>query len=306
MNRQTQKVIRFVLHLLRKESAIFFWFLLRFISALFPLLTVYLFSEIIKLIEQKATLTAVAFTFLLLLVVRLVDNFSRLLSIARLEYHISNLNSAIHNYFIADLKTETKEERHESVQAIRNFADASCLLLRLVRQPGIDSLVSLVFTPLILFIVDFRVAILEVAYILVYYFIDVYTTQRYRHLRDIQNTKTEVYYAKLQETNDIDLEQNSFNRHYNRLARWYFAEWSFLQNAAVSFYVLIFFFLVVEVMNGHKDISDVVLIMGYVANTQVFLNSFSDIQDSLTDMSIALEHLAKNKTISVLDLDDLM
>jgi hypothetical protein len=42
----------------------------------------------------------------------------------------------IHNFFSKDLVCETTEERHKSVQAIRNFADASSITLRLFRQPG--------------------------------------------------------------------------------------------------------------------------------------------------------------------------
>lgn len=306
MTSRSRKLIAFILKILRRESVIFFWFFIRFLSALFPLVTVYLFSYVVKLLETKADFHQIAIAILFILIIRLIDNYSRLISIARLEFHISNIGFAIHNFFMADLKTETKIERHESIQAIRNFADATTLLLRLIRQPGIDSFVSLFLTPIILLFVDPRIAVLEVTYILIYFFIDKYTTQHYGHLRDIQNTKTEVYYAKLQESNDIELEQTSYTRHFNRIARWQFTEWFLLQNSAVFFYILILLFLVFEVTGGSKDISTVVLIMGYVANTQTYLNSFSDIQDSLTDMSIALEHLAKNKTISVLDLDDLM
>ncbi len=306
VNAHTRKLILFILRILRQESAFFFWLFIRFISALLPLITVYIFSLAIKLIENKASVDQV-FTYIgILFTVRILDNVSRLISISRLEYHISNVTFAVHNYFLTDIKAESREQRHESIQAIRNFADATGLMLRLIRQPGIDSFVSLITIPIILLFVDFRIFILEIAYIIIYYFIDTYTTQHYRYLRDIQNTKTEVYFAKLQDSNDIDLEQKSYTRHYNRLAKWNFTEWALLQNSAVFFYALILMFLIFEVINGQKDISNLVLIMGYITSTQTYLNSFSDIKDSLTDMSIALEHLAKNKTIAVLDLDDLM
>jgi hypothetical protein len=147
---------------------------------------------------------------------------------------------------------------------------------------------------------------MEIAYILVYFFIDYYTTQRYANLKDIQNTKTEIYYAKLQDTHDVDLEQISYSRHFNRLSRWGFAEWSLLQGSAVVFYTLILFYLIVSVSVGNKDISGLVLIMGYITSTQQYLNSVSEIKDSMTDVTIALEHLAKNETIPALDLDDLV
>jgi hypothetical protein len=46
--------------------------------------------------------------------------------------------------------------------------------------------------------------------------------------------------------------------------------------------------------------------MGYVTQTQVLLNSISSIKDSLTDMLVGLERLAKNQTVSAVDLDDLI
>ena len=54
------------------------------------------------------------------------------------------------------------------------------------------------------------------------------------------------------------------------------------------------------------DISTVVLIMGYVVQTQVLLNSISQIIDSLTDMLVGLEHLAKNQSVSAINLEDLI
>lgn len=306
MGKKTFKVISLFLKIINNKLNLFFWLIVRFISAVFPLITVYLFSEAIKLIENKSTLKEVLILVTVIFLVRILDNYTRLVSIFKLEEIISDISFDIHNYFIADLKAETKEERQASIQTVRNFSDASTITLRLLRQPGIDSLVSLVTIPVILLIFDFRVLILEIAYILIYSCIDFYTTQRYTELKDIQNTKTESYFAKLQLSNDFELEQKSYTRHYNRLSRWSFYEWLSLQNTAVFFYFIVFLYLVYFVYTGEKQISDLVLIMGYITSTQTFLNSFSDIKDSLTDMSVALTHLAKNTSITALDLDDLM
>jgi len=140
----------------------------------------------------------------------------------------------------------------------------------------------------------------------VYTAIDIYTTQRYAHLKDILNTHTETYYAKLQDSNDFDLEQKSWSRHFQRLANWGHTEWFSLQNTAVIFYCAILLYLIYLVTNGTKQVSDLVLIIGYVTQTQVLLNSISSIKDSLTDMLVGLERLAKNQTVSAIDLDDLI
>jgi len=279
---------------------------IRFISAIFPLITIYLFSKTINLVETKSDFSTIFFSIVMIFVIRIVDNFTRIKSVAKLDECISDISFDIHNYFIGDIKPENKLERHESVQAIRNFADATSWTLRLFRQPGIDSIISLISIPAILLFVDFKVFVLVIAYIIVYYVIDYYTTQHYVNLKDIQNTKTETYYAKLQETDDVDLEQKTFSRHFTRLSNWCFTEWFTLQNTAVFFYILIFSYLILSVSGGTKLISELVLIMSYVGSTQSYLNSFSEIKDSLADMFVAVNHLAKNKSITAIDFDDLV
>ena len=153
---------------------------------------------------------------------------------------------------------------------------------------------------------DKQIFVLEVTYILTYLLIDYYTTQRYVKLRDVQNTKIENYYAKLQETSDVDLEQKTYTRHFTRLSNWSFLEWFLIQNSAVIFYSLILIFCIFSIFSGVKQISDLVLVMGYVSSTQVYLNSLSEIKDNLANMTVAIDHLARNKSISVIDLDDLI
>lgn len=305
MSKKTRQVVKLIFQIIENKPVFIFWIVIRLISAFFPLITIYLFSKIINLIEIKADLSSVLFTILTIFIIRIVDNFTRIKSITRLDACIVNITFNIQNFFIKDIKTESKLDRLESIQAIRNFSDATAWTLRLFRQPGIDSIISLISIPIILFIVDFKVFILGLSYIIIYYFIDHYTTQRYINLKDIQNTKTEVYYGKLQETNDVDLEQKTFSRHFSRLINWTFAEWFTLQNTAVFFYALIFVYLIISVSNGSKLISDLVLIMSYINATQSNLNSFSEIKDSLADTSVAINHLAENKSITAITFDDL-
>jgi hypothetical protein len=306
MSRESRKVFAFVLKIISDRTGFFFWTFVRFFSATLPLLTIYLYSLIIKQLETKISLSVVIFTVIATFIVRILDNYLRLISITRLDHIISNIGFDIHNFFLSDLVSQSKEYRHAAVQAIRNFSDASGVTLNLIKQPGIDSIVSFLFIPVILFAVDFPSFVLTLAYVSVYTLIDTYTTQRYSELKDIQNSKTESYYAKLQDSNDFDLEQTSFTRHFNRLCKWSFTEWFALQNSAVLFYCLILFYLVYTVSTGQEDISHLILVMGYVTQTQTFLNSFSQIKDSLTDMNVGLKHLAKNQSIPSINLEDLI
>ena len=306
MIKKTKITLFLIFKIIQNKPRFLFWFFIRFISSLLPLLTIYLYSQVINSIENQVVFTSVFFLVLIILLVRLLDNFLRLKSVYRLDECISDISFDIHNFFTKDLHTKDKEERHQSIQAIRNFSDASALTLNLFKQPGIDSLVSLIVIPTILWFIDGRVFVLEIVYILIYMIIDYYTTQKYVKLRDSQNTKIETYYGKLQESNDIDLEQRSFTRHFTRLSNWNFTEWFALQDSAIFFYCIILAYSIIAVYSGTKQISDVVLIMGYVSSTQNYLNSFSEIKDSLADMTVAVDHLAKNKSISVIDLDDLV
>lgn len=306
MNPRTYKVISFILKIAKNRHRFFFWAFIRFLSAILPLVTIYQFSHVIKLLEIKASIETLVLNLILIFIVRIIDNFLRLRSIVRLEYEISCISFDIHNFFLSDLKTETKAERHEVVQSIRNFAEASSTSLNLIKQPGIDSFVSILFIPIILLFLDFRIFILNIAYILIYYAVDYYTTQRYAYLKNILNVHTETYYAKLQDSNDFELEQTSWSRHFRRLANWGFTEWNLLQNTAVFFYSLTLLFLVYFVLTGENQISDLVLIIGYVSQTQVYLNSFSQIKDSITDMMVGLDRLAKSGSFSTVDLDDLI
>lgn len=306
MNPSTRKVIQFIFKLTTEKRPLLFWMFVRFVSAILPLITIYLFSEIVKLLEQKATLNDIIVMVVITFIVRILDNYLRLKSVTKLEETIGNIGFDVHNFFLIDLKAETKEERHAIVQAIRNFADASTLTLNLIKQPGIDSIVSLVLIPIIILFVDFKVFVITLAYMIVYYFIDVFTTQKYAHLKDILNTKTETYYAKLQDSNDFDLEQKAWSRHFSRVTHWGFTEWFTLQNVAVFFYSITLLYLINQVVTGQKILSDLVLLIGYSAQTQILLNSFSSIKDSFADMFVGLQHLAKNQTISAIDLDDLI
>ena len=302
----TIKSINFVFQHVTQKGEFIFWLFIRLLSAILPLVSIYQFSHLIKLIEIKSDIGTLLYYLLLIIIVRLIDNLFRLRSTTKLDYLISNISFDIHNFFLIDFKPLTKENRHASIQAIRNFADATIKTLTIFKQPGIDSAVSIIFIPLALFIIDSRTFVMIVVYILVYGLINFYSIQRYKYLRDLQNTKTEDYFAKLQETNDVDLEQTTYTRHFKRLTNWTFIEWFALQNTAIVFYALFLVYQIYLVVAGTSQISDVVLVVGYVNQTQAFLNCFTEIWYGLEDMSVALNHLAKNQFVSAIALEDMV
>lgn len=294
-----------ILGLTTNKFSLFFWFFVRFISATFPLLSVYLFSRIIKLLENGYSQAEATRLIINIFLVFIIDNLTRLLSTNNLNFVIGNIQNDIHNLLSTGLKTRDKKIRHKSVQAIRNFSDAVNTTLTILKQPGVDSIVSFVFIPIILFFLDFRVFILQLAYMLVYFWMDVYTTERYARIKDIHNAKVEIYYAKFQDSNKIKREQGQLVRQFKKLCHWNFFEWFTLQTTANLFYTIILFYLVLSVSAGEQKISDLILIMGYVTSTQTFLNSISNIKDSLADTKVALNRLINSRHYLAIDFDDL-
>ena len=306
MYRETLQLIRLIVRLIKTKNIFFFWFFIRFISTFFPLISIYLFSYTLKQIEDGVVLHQISFTLIAILAVFILDNFTRLLSIHKLAYIISNTEFGIHQFFLLNVSTKDKQQRHEVVQTVRNFSEAVRTTLEIIRQPGIDSLISLITIPIVLLFLDFKVFILSLAYITIYYFTDQYTTEKYIQKKDIQNAKTEIYYAKLQDSNDIKDEERQYGHQFHKLCRWGFIEWFSLQNIAVIFYSLILFYLTFASAAHSKHISDVVLIMGYIASIQVHLNSFSTIKDRMADTQVALTRLVSCKNCLSVDLSDLM
>jgi hypothetical protein len=303
--KQNKKIFRLILDLIDHKGALAFWYIIRLLSALLPLYSIYLFSLAIKLLETHAPLTHLFYHLLLILFIRLLDNYSRLISIYKLEHLIFNIEFSIHQFLLFGIKAKNKNERHKIIQAVRNFSEAVRNTFAIVRQPGIDGLVSFISTPIILIFLDFRVFVAEMAYIAIYCFVDVYTTQRYSRFRNVQNLHTEKYYAHLQDSNHVETERRQFLNHLKKMCNWGFLEWNFLQGTAVFFYSLILFYLVYTVSIGQNQISDLILIMGYITNTQVFLNNLSSIKDILADTKVALTRLAKNRSISAVNFSDL-
>ena len=305
MSPATRKLIAIIFRVSRQKHLILFWYFIRFLSAILPLVTIYQFSLVIRYLETRQPISSLYWLIAATFTVRILDNFLRLKSITRLEYLISNLTFDIHNYFLGNTHPESKTDRHLVVQAVRNFADSASVTLNLIKQPGIDSLVSILMIPIILYFLNFHAFVITIAYILVYYFIDIYTTQKYRRIKDNHLRKTENYYSQLVDSDDYDLEQTAYTLHFRRLTDWGFTEWFSLQNSAVFFYSIALLYLSQSVLSGAQPLSHLVLVMGYMSQTQVLLNSISQIKDGFTDMFVGLEHLAKHPTIAAIDTTDI-
>lgn len=306
MRSETREIIRFILKLISNKTSFFFWFLIRLISSIFPLISIYLFSQVIGLLETKNNLNEILTLVFIILLIYFLENFSKFLSVYKLEHLITRIQLDVHNFLIPGLSLKDKNSRYQAIQAIRNFSEAVRTTLELIRQPGVDSAVFLIATPIILYFFDFKIFILEIAYIITFYFVDLYTTQRHARLKDLQNSKTEDYYATLQNSNDVSFEEKQFSRVHQKICDWSFIEWFSLSNISIIFYCLILGYLASQVFYNSKDIADLILVSGYIASTQIFLNSLSSLRDKLSDTKVTLYRLAKSDAVTTIDFDDLV
>ena len=305
MSHDTIKTIKLIFKLIQDKKSFFRWLFVRLISALFPIITVYLYSRVIGSLETQASFKIISSMVLAVFLARILDNFTRLISTKKLDFIIDNIRSDIQNILIVSVKKNDKKNQNKAIQAIRNFSDAAGTTLTIFKQPGIDSVVSFITIPSILLFLDFKIFILQIAYMIIYYFADIYTTERYTKLKNKHNSRVESYYAKFQTAKDFKYERTLMNKTFLKVCNWGVIEWSLLQNIAVIFYSIALFYLVYSVSIGQKTISDLVLIIGYISSTQGFLNSISSIKDSMADTKVALHRLLDNKKTLAIDYDDL-
>jgi len=155
MYRSVPKVFKFIFKVITDRSALLFWTMVRFISAVLPLITIFLYSRVISQLELKLPLKTIILTIFLIFLVRLADNYLRLISISKLEELINGLSFDIHNYFLSDLKSENRVERNATVQAIRNFSDATSTPLTLLSNPASIPLFLYFLFPLSYFLLIF-------------------------------------------------------------------------------------------------------------------------------------------------------
>jgi len=305
MSNDTIKTLRLIFKLIQNKKPFYVWLFVRFISALFPILTIYFYSRVVNALETNANLKSILHTVLFVFISRLLDNITRLLSTNKLDYIINNIQLDIQHVLIANIKTVDRKTRHKAVQAVRNFADAAGTTLSIFKQPGIDAFVSFVAIPFILFLLDFKVFVFQIAYIIIYYFTDIYTTEKYTKLKNRHNSTVESYFAKLQTAKNFKYEQTITSKAFQKVANWGIVEWSLLQNTAVIFYILTLVYLVITYSQGSTSIATIVLIVGYIDSTQIFLNNISSIKDSMANTKVALHRLLDNNKSLAVDYDDL-
>ncbi len=305
MSNDTLKTLKLIFKLIQNKKPFCVWLLVRFISALFPIVTIFLFSRVVNGLEVGSDLKILSQLIIFVLISRLLDNFTRLISTSKLDHVINDIQLDIQNILVSNIRAPDKKSQHKAVQAVRNFSDAAGTTLSIFKQPGIDAVVSFVTIPIILLFLDFKVFVFQIAYIVIYYFTDVYTTEKYTVLKNKHNSTIESYFAKLQTTKKFKFEKTLTSNSFKKVTNWSIIEWSLLQNIAVFFYIITLAYLVYSFTLGSKSIADIVLIVGYMDSTQVFLNNISSIKDSMANTKVALHRLLDNNKSLTVDYDDL-
>lgn len=306
MTKESRQVALLILRFIEERRNFIFFLLLRIISVLIPPLSVNFFTKSLHCIETNCGQTTLITQLAITISSLFVANTLREISLHNIQYLINKAECDVQSVLIAGFNSKTTKTRHVLIQSMRNFSEAARTTMESLLGPGIDGLVLLIYIPFLTFFVDFRIFIIQIAYICLFYFVDVYTTDKYKDRRDDLDKNIENYYAKLQDSNKIDEENTALVNGYQNIYTFTMWEWLSLQNINAFFYSSILVFLIISLQNKEKQISDVVLLTSYLASTQSFLVTLSQVRDKLTDTKVALRRLLKSRAYNSVGFEDLM
>ena len=85
MSKKTRQVIKLIFDLIQNKQRFIFWVGIRFLSSFLPLITIYLFSKTINLVEIKSDFSAIFFSILIIFAIRIIDNFTRIKSVSQIR-----------------------------------------------------------------------------------------------------------------------------------------------------------------------------------------------------------------------------
>lgn len=306
MSKETRQAIKLILNFISGKQTFYFWLSIRALSVLLPPISLYLFSRVIHCLEFKCPTTDTQGLLFFTIISYVIYNFLKVISMHRLHFLTNRAECDIQGYLVDGLHTKTNKKRHTLIQSIRNFSEAARQTMEVLLNPGIDGIVSLFYLPILVLLTDFRVFIIQGAFILVYYFTDIYTTDHYKRRRDELDKSIEDYYAKLQDSNTVDTENTHLILNYASLSHWNIIEWLTLDNIATVFYGLSLVYLVASYLNGEKEVSQIILLASYFTSTRVFMEAITSVKDKLTDTKVALRRLLRSKHYLSLDFEDLV
>lgn len=257
-----------------KSKRLFFWFFIRFISSFGPLAVTYLFAYGVEVIEEGRGFNDIILVFFALLLVESTEHILRILSKTRVvymtEYAIINIQEEL-------IKNVPKDDpkRKEHVQTLRNLTQSIRRFVIKFKDSGIPALVSFVSIPVILFFVDVKIFYLQVALMVIYMIITYVSASIYEKRYEDLDHSREDYFSNIHSHNHIDPLAAIVRNNVKNLNDLIFVNWVSLQNIISVFKFITIYLVVKDIMIGAHNVSSLILIVGYVRESKVFLNDMT-------------------------------
>jgi ABC-type multidrug transport system fused ATPase/permease subunit len=278
-----------------KQRKIFWWGILLTISATGPLLTTYMFSQGVGALEANLPLKHVLTLFFGVLAISSVEIFMRMAAKTRVNYYVEAALIKLQLEFLKNVKVRGKN-RKPTVQSIRNLTRSLQLFTEHFINTGVSGFVSFVSVPFILFFIDKRIFFVELALMLIYLVATFIYAHKYEKLYERYDETRESYFIKMSTSNKISGRGRRMAQAIHKLQNIRFFEWASVQNIYVIFQFVITAIIVVDIVNGHKGISDLVLIIGYTKESQKFLNSVTSDLNRAMQVRAGIERLVINSS----------
>lgn len=276
-----------------KQRKILLWGLVLTISATGPLLTTYMFSRGVGALETNQPLKQVLGLFFAVLAISSVEIFLRIGAKTRINYYVESALIKLQLEFLKNVKVRGKN-RKPTVQSIRNLTRSLQLFAEHFINTGVFGFVSFISVPFILFFIDKRIFFVELTLMLIYLIATFIYAHKYEKLYERYDETRESYFIKMSVSNKVAARGRRMAQAVRKLQNIRFFEWASVQNIYVIFQFIITAIIVVDIVNGFKGISDLVLIIGYTMESKKFLNSVTSDLNRAMQVRAGIERLVIN------------
>jgi ABC-type multidrug transport system fused ATPase/permease subunit len=277
-----------------KIKSVYFWFFVRFINTFFPLAITWIYAKGVETLENGGDAYTVMQIFALLLFAHIMDNLLRIGSRARIRIKLENAFIEFQEALIE--KFNHSKKRIEIVQAIRNLTDAFRNFVTYIINSGLPGFVNFVSIPVILFLIDVKIFIAQMVLIAIYLALVYYLSRIYEKRFELLDVAHENYYASIlarKPIKSVDRRGNQVKEGVRGVENITFMQWVSFQDIIAIFQFIVIYLIVLDYVAGTKQISDLVLIVGYTNQSQGFLNSVTSGVDSLMQIEAGVDRVVE-------------
>ncbi len=255
-----------------KTQKIKFWFGIRVIESFATIVLTYIFSQGIAALENTEPVSAVVQIFVTYTAVAVLSHFLRIASKTRLTFYNEVLLVKMQKELMVKLDP-VDDLRKRTLQAVRNLTRSLRTFVIFMLDNGITGVVGFIAIPVLLYFIDTKIFYIEMLMIIMYLLLTYIFSFRYGKIYETYDSAREKYFSSFNLTNKVNRLAKSVITTEKSIEDYRFLTWFMLQSLISTFQLLIFIVVVHDVVNGTKQISELVLISGYTLESKTFLNS---------------------------------